>query len=182
MEKVQLWEAIKKMTKNKNSHVEFENGEGKNYKKIHLDDDGWLIATDCYFNSRLLIPTNVEWVEVKKSIAETQKEVILESILKKNIQTAINELCEEDLSLGEYRDFVTYCSRIYNLLRQVDIYVKATDDKMTNELYNTIYNILNQTAKTIDKIERNKENEEIITEAFYDLSRIKSIIDNTVSV
>lgn len=37
-------------------------------------------------------------------------------------------------------------------------------------------------AKAIDKIERDNMNEEIITEAFYDLSQIKSIIDDTVSV
>ncbi len=121
----------------------------------------------------------------KNTIAETKKEATLESILEKNIEIAINKLCEEDLSLGEYRDFVTYCSRIYNLLRQVDIYVKATKDKMTDKLYGRIYNVLNQTARAIDKIERNDENdenEEMITEAFYDLSRIKNIIDNTVSV
>ena len=112
----------------------------------------------------------------------TIKEVTLESILEKNIQIAINKLCEEDLSLGECSDFAIYCDRIYNLYQQIDIYVRATNDKMTDELYSTIYNALNRVAKAIDKIERDNMNEEIITEAFYDLSQIKSIIDDTVSV
>lgn len=75
--KRELWEAIKKITENENLYIEFETGEGEDYRKIHLDDDGWIVVADQHSNIYPLLPAfkyghseieNVKWKEVKEPV------------------------------------------------------------------------------------------------------------------